>query len=458
MRTRLTLILYVPIVLVLIVLGMAYAGSVARAKQQDVFLDRLRDASYLTIVARQSLETDDRSILDADLHRYEEAYGISAAVLDSAGTTWASNGLDAQAVKERLVALSGRRADLSTSLLPWRVDRIVVAEPVFNGGDLVGAVVTVTDASGLSRGIWVSWGVLFAAGVAVTLLAVVVADRTAVWVLRPVRAVDSAMDQISHGQLGARIPESAGPPELRQVILRFNAMAGRVEYLMGKQQEFVHNASHELRNPLSALMLRVDDLALTAPEEHAAEVGSVRAETVRIAHILDALLLLADDTRPEADAQPVNVADLVSQRVDGWRLLAVGRAIDLDAPAPEESWAVVNTTVLECALDAVLDNAVKFSPDHTKVEVHVEVTPEGAEDMVEVAVRDHGPGVPEDQLARMTDRFWRSPGHGSVRGSGLGLAIASELLESGGGALRLALPEGGGLLVRMRVPQGGVTT
>jgi signal transduction histidine kinase len=296
-RTRLTLILYVPIVLVLLVLGMAYAGSVAQGKQQDVFLDRLRDASYLTIVARQSLETDDRSVVNADLHRYGEAYGISAAVLDAAGATWATNGLDAQTVDERRVALSGRRADLSTSFLPWRVNQIVVAEPVFDGGDLVGAVVTVTDASGLSRGIWVSWGVVLAAGVVLSMLAVVVADRTAVWVLRPVRAVDGAMDRISHGQLDARIPESAGPPELRQVIRRFNAMADRVEYLMGKQQEFVHNASHELRNPLSALMLRVDDLALMAPEEHPAEVGSVRAETVRMAHILDALLLLADDTR-----------------------------------------------------------------------------------------------------------------------------------------------------------------
>jgi signal transduction histidine kinase len=457
-RTRLTLILYVPIVLVLLVLGMAYAGSVAQGKQQDVFLDRLRDASYLTIVARQSLETDDRSVVNADLHRYGEAYGISAAVLDAAGATWATNGLDAQTVDERRVALSGRRADLSTSFLPWRVNQIVVAEPVFDGGDLVGAVVTVTDASGLSRGIWVSWGVVLAAGVVLSMLAVVVADRTAVWVLRPVRAVDGAMDRISHGQLDARIPESAGPPELRQVIRRFNAMADRVEYLMGKQQEFVHNASHELRNPLSALMLRVDDLALMAPEEHPAEVGSVRAETVRMAHILDALLLLADDTRPEVDAAPVDVASLVSRRVDGWRLLAAGRAIDLDAPTAGESWAVVNTTVLECALDAVLDNALKFSPDDTAVEVAVEGSREGDEDMVEVTVRDHGPGVPEDQLARLTDRLWRSPGHGSVRGSGLGLAIASELLDSGGGEVRLVLPEGGGLLVRLRVPRERETT
>lgn len=67
-------------------------------------------------------------------------------------------------------------------------------------------------------------------------------------------------------------------------------------------------------------------------------------------------------------------------------------------------------------------------------------------------MRDHGPGVPADQLDRLTDRFWRSPGHSAVRGSGLGLAIASELLASAGGGLRLELPDGGGLRAHLLVP------
>jgi signal transduction histidine kinase len=73
-------------------------------------------------------------------------------------------------------------------------------------------------------------------------------------------------------------------------------------------------------------------------------------------------------------------------------------------------------------------------------------------------VRDHGPGVPPDELALLTERFWRSPGHSSVKGSGLGLAIASELLATGGGALRLDLPDDGGFRVRLQVPRGdGIT-
>ncbi len=450
MRRRLALILFVPSVLVLLLLGMALVHTVARANQQDVFLDRLGDASYLVLMARQSLLADDPSLVGGDLERYRQVYGIEAAVVDQAGETWASNGLAVQEVDERLVALAGRRSEPRETLLPWQVDRIVVAEPVFDGGDLVGAVVTASDAEHLSRSIWLTWGMLAAGGLAIVLLAIVIANRTAGWVLRPVEAVDRAMDEIGHGRLEARIPPSTGPPELRQIIARFNNMAGRVEHLMRRQQEFASNASHELRNPLNALMLRVEDLALSTPPQNATEVAHVRAEAVRMAHILDALLLLADDANLDEGAEALDLAEVVTRRVESWRMLAVEQHVELSVPTHDDTWAVANRIVLECAFDAVMDNAVKFSPVGGRLEV--EVTTPG--DLVEITVRDHGPGVPPEELALLTERFWRSPGHSTVKGSGLGLAIASELLATGGGGLRLELPDDGGFRVRLQVPRG----
>ncbi|SKC59092.1 sensor histidine kinase [Krasilnikoviella flava] len=455
MRTRLAIILFVPCVLVLALLGTAYAGNMARANQQEVYLDRLSDAGYLVITARQSLTADDPTIVEGDLDRYREVYGVDAAVVDQSGATWASNGLDPAAVDERQAALAGRRGEADLSSLPWKAERVVVAEPVYDGGDLVGAVVTVSDADEVSRSIWSSWGILVAAGLAMCVLAVVIAHRTAGWVLRPVRAVDTAMGEIGRGRLDARIPPSTGPPELREVITRFNAMAGQVEHSMHRQQEFVSNASHELRNPLNALMLRVEDLALSTPPEHATEVAHVRAEAVRMAHILDALLLLADDANLAAGAHPLDVTELVARRVENWRLLAVGRELRIDGSDGNGSvWAELNPIVLECAFDAVLDNAVKFSPVGGRVDVTVAVAHDDP-DAVDVVVRDHGAGVPHEELDRLAERFWRSPGHSTVRGSGLGLAIASELLATGGGGLRLGLPAGGGLEVRLRVPARG---
>ncbi|PFG41629.1 signal transduction histidine kinase [Isoptericola jiangsuensis] len=439
-------LIYVPIALILLLLGMFYVVSITRAHHQEVFLDRLRDAAYLSITARQSILTDDPTLVQIDLDRYHELYGVRAAVVDQAGDPVAVAGLDVREVPERAAALAGHRAELTTDVWPWDTDDIVVAEPVFDGGDVVGALVTSSDTAQVRRGIWYSWAILIAGGVVTALLALLVADRTAGWVLRPVRAVDRAMEQMGSGRLDERIPASTGPPELRQVVERFNEMAERVEHLMRRQQEFVANASHELRNPLSALMLRIEALALSVPADSTAEVEHVRAEAEHMAQILDALLLLAEDAAT-GPVQPLDVVDLVERHADGWRLLDPAREFTVRS-APGALWGAADPTALGAALDTIVDNALKFSPAATPVEV--EVRADGR--MVEVTVRDHGPGVPADQLDRLTDRFWRSPGHSAVRGSGLGLAIASELLASAGGGLRLELPDGGGLRAHLLVP------
>lgn len=452
MRARLVVVLTIPLVLVSLVLGAAYVVSAARSAQQELFLDRLGDASYLVVSARQSLTADDPSIVAGDLQRYGEVYGIGAAVLDQAGETWATNGLDINSIEERFTALAGRRSGLSEKLLPWDFGTLVVAEPVFEGGDLVGAVVTASGTERLAQYVWAHWGALMTGGLLVLGLSLLVANRLASWVLRPVRAVDGAMAEMRDGHMEARIPESGGPPELRQVITQFNRMAEKVEQLMHKQQEFVANASHELRNPLNALLLRVEALALAPPEDRAEEIEHVRSEGRRMARILDALLMLARDQDLVTDAQPVEIRALVARRVRGWEAIAVDLGVELTMSGADEVWARVDEIVVESAFDAVADNAVKFAPPGTAVEVAVTRNDETAE----ISVRDHGRGLRPEELAKVTDRFWRSPTHSGVRGSGLGLAIASELLTSCGGSLDVSAADGGGLLVRLRVPVNGV--
>jgi signal transduction histidine kinase len=447
-RARLVIVFTIPLVLLFLVLGAAYVSTVARSAQQELFLDRLGDASYLVVNARQSLTADDPGIVADDLRRYREVYGIEAAVLNQAGEIWASNGLDVTPIEERFVALAGRRNELSEHLLPWDFGTLVVAEPVFEGGDLIGAVITASGTEQLAQRLWVHWGAWLAGGLAVLGLSLLVAYRLAAWVLRPVRAVDGAMAEMQAGHMEARIPESSGPPELRQVIVQFNRMAEKVERLMQKHEEFVSNASHELRNPLNALLLRVESLGLTLPDDRTEEMDHVRAEGRRLARILDALLMLARDEDLAAGSEPVELGTLVARRVDGWRPIAAERDVELRLSCNGEVWATLDEIVVESAFDAVADNAVKFAPAGTAVDVTV--TANG--DTAEISVRDHGPGLTPDEIEKVTERFWRSPAHRAVRGSGLGLSIARELLASCGGRLDITVADGGGLVVRLRVP------
>lgn len=448
MRARLIAIFTVPVLLLFVFLGAAYAVSEARANQQELFLDRLGDAGYLAIAARQSLAADDPDIVQAELQRYGDVYGIEAAVINQSGETWATNGLDAGGVDVRFEALAGRNSEPEKEVLPWQIGDLELAAPVFDGGDLVGAVVTSSDTGHLSRNLWLMWAALLVGGLAAFGVTVAIASGLASWVLRPVRAVDGAMAEIGRGELGARIPESTGPPELKQVITRFNQMADKVESLMHKQQEFVSNASHELRNPLNALLLRVEDLALALPQKDADELEYVRSEGRRMTRILDALLTLARDEDAGADLDSVEVCALVAGRVDAWGQIARDHEVEFAVSGADTAWAAVNAIVLESAFDAVVDNAIKFSGKGSVVGVSVG----DVDGMIEVGVRDQGPGLSPDEIEKVTDRFWRSSQHIGVRGSGLGLAIAAELLESSGGDLRVTRPEGSGLLVTLRVP------
>lgn len=454
MRARLVVIFTIPGVLLFITLGAAYAFTVARSGHQELYLDRLSDASYLVGTARQSLTADDPSIVRSELERYGELYGIGAAVLSRSGEVWASNGLDVMPLDERFTALAGRRSELTEQFLPWMFGDLVVAEPVFEGGDLVGAVVTSSGTERLALSVWRHWSLLAVGGLIALVLAIMIANRLASWVLRPVRAVDGAIAEMRRGDMSARIPESSGPPELRQVIAQFNSMAEKVEQLMHKQQEFVANASHELRNPLNALLLRIEDLGLTIGAERTEQLEHVRTEGRRLARILDAVLMLARDQDFAPGIDPVELSTLVSRRVEGWRPIAGEKGIEMTLTAPGEAWAHVDEIVLESAFDAVADNAVKFAPSGSAIDVTVTAGVRRAE----ITVRDRGPGVRADELVKVTDRFWRSPEHGAVRGSGLGLAIASELLDNCGGDLDVTHADGGGLLVTLRVPisAGGV--
>ncbi|HRP99249.1 MAG TPA: sensor histidine kinase, partial [Terrimesophilobacter sp.] len=148
----------------------------------------------------------------------------------------------------------------------------------------------------------------------------------------------------------------------------------------------------------------------------------------------------------------VDLTRLTEARVEAWQQVASERGVTLRLESELPVLSITDGMAVEGALDAVIDNAVKFTHPGSAVELAVTDTEAGCA----IVVRDHGPGVVEEELDRITDRFWRSAGDQNTPGSGLGLAIATDLMTSVGGRLRVSAAEGGGLEVTLALERGGV--
>jgi signal transduction histidine kinase len=270
-------------------------------------------------------------------------------------------------------------------------------------------------------------------------------------VLRPVRVLDATTHDIATGRLKSRVAPAGGPPELQRLARSFNEMADNVESVLEQQRAFVADASHQLRNPLSALLLRIELLALELPEDNE-EIASVRTEGKRLTQVLDDLLDLALAEHAEADVRLTDVGALAAERVASWQPVAGSRGVRLAGNCPPvTAWA--DPITLSSALDAVIDNAVKFTPEGESVEVTVASNGESST----IVVTDGGPGLGDEDLARIGDRFWRSAVHQNVKGSGLGLSISRALLAAGGGSIAYDHHEPHGLRVTVTVPRSGPT-
>ncbi|MGW7407505.1 ATP-binding protein [Streptomyces sp. NPDC054833] len=462
MRTRLLPLLIVLMAAVLLALGLPLAVSVAAAQQQTVVVDRIDDTARFAALAQfvtdgtgspRTTEDDRKETLRRELASYYGVYGIRAGVFYRNGAAMANapddwllpqSGEARDAFDE---ALLSRRSHDPEQVWPWQRSRLIVASPVIRDGDVVAVVLTDSPTGPMRSRTLRGWLLIGAGEIAAMLLAVGAALRLTGWVLKPVRVLDATTHDIATGRLKSRVAVAGGPPELRRLARSFNEMADNVEDVLEQQRAFVADASHQLRNPLSALLLRIELLALELPEGNE-EIASVRTEGKRLAQVLDDLLDLALAEHAEADLRLTDVGQLAAERLAAWTPTAEAKGVRLtgDCP-PTTGWA--DPITLSSALDAVIDNAVKFTPQEGTVTVTVASNGESST----VVVTDTGPGLTEEELARVGDRFWRSGRHQNVKGSGLGLSITRALLAAGGGSIEYEHHAPHGLSVTVRVPR-----
>lgn len=466
MHTRLLPLLIVLMAAVLLALGVPLAVSLAGAEQQRVVVDRIDDTARFAALAQFVTEPADpvdadinerRETLSSELRSYHSVYGIRAGVFYRSDSPMAHapddwflprTGEVRDAFEE---ALLSRRSHDPEQVWPWQRRSLVVASPVIRDGDVVAVVVTDSPTGQMRSRILRGWLVIAAGEAAAMLLAVGAALRLTGWVLKPVRILDATTHDIATGRLKSRVAAAGGPPELRRLARSFNEMADNVESVLEQQRAFVADASHQLRNPLSALLLRIELLALELPEDNE-EIASVQAEGKRLAQVLDDLLDLALAEHSEADLQVADIGALTAERVAAWSPTAEAKGVRLTGTCPPTTaWA--DPVALSSALDAVIDNAVKFTPEGETVEVTVASNG----DMSTIVVTDNGPGLTEEELTRVGDRFWRSGRHQNIKGSGLGLSITRALLAAGGGSIAYERHEPHGLRVTVMVPRNAPT-
>lgn len=461
MRARLLVIVASLVGLLAVGLGVPLALTYAHGAQQESFIDRLTDTIYYASRAERPLaESDPAGLagLAAELVRYDEVYGVAVTVLGTdRAPAAASRGrppvLDEDGRGRLELALANRGSEPYPLLLPWDGRPLVLAEPVLVDGEVRGAVVTVSPTEALRAGELLVWSAVTAAVLVALGLGVLVSLPVVRWILRPVRRLDEGTGRVAGAVLAGGVAEPVsdgrGPPELRRLSASFDAMAETVTQALSAQRAFVADASHQLGNPLTALRLRLSNLDghvdAPATDDHVAALE----EAERLWTLLDGLLALARAERA-AVSVTIDVDGAVTDRLEAWRPLAEHTGLRLVRFGTNALQATAPAGAIETVLDAVLDNAVKFSPPGGSITV----TTAACSDGVEIAVRDTGPGLAPAELERATDRFWRSPTQSNVEGSGLGLAIAARTAALAGGTLQLELPPGGGLQVVTRLPGG----
>jgi signal transduction histidine kinase len=327
-------------------------------------------------------------------------------------------------------------------------DILATAVPVFDeGGTVIGAVRLTQSAQQVRDSVRRTTLGLAAIGLAGLLAGMLIAFGLAGSLSRPLTRLAAAARRLGRGDLTARAEGVGGASEIVELAHSFDEMADRLERTVRAQREFVANASHQLRTPLTGMKLRLESAAAQATDESVRrQLEAADLEVDRLSEIVDRLLEMSREIE-EGEPTHVDLADAVSRALGRWQ----ERARQLEATLRSEGSAGTaqgNPTDLDQILDNLLDNAIAYARGEITIE-------SGSHDgHVFVAVRDHGPGIPREELARVTERFYRGRGAPSG-GSGLGLAIARDLAEKWGGALAVTSGAGEGTRVEVRLRPAG---
>jgi len=296
------------------------------------------------------------------------------------------------------------------------------------------------------------WG-----GVAAIVLAIAGGLLVRRTVLRRVEMINRTTAAIVHGDLSRRLPSRETSDEFDRLAQTINAMLHQIQVLVDGVRNSSNAVAHDLRTPLAEVRTRLEDVLRNKPTTDEA-LGEIQAAVAEIDHVIavfGALLRLAeiDSGARLSGFRAVVLAQVVAEVAELYGPVAEEKAISLTVDAASEHTVQGDPHLLAQALGNLVDNAVKFAPTQSTVSVKVERRNDGK---VAIVVADRGPGVPDAEKARVSERFYRGRSVGETSGVGLGLSLVTAVARLHGGTLELR-DHAPGLIAELVLPESGGT-
>jgi signal transduction histidine kinase len=366
---------------------------------------------------------------------------------DSAGAPAGRSYADRPEIR---AALKGHGEQITRSSKTLGTEILATSAPVLSHRLTAGAVRITQSVSAVNSAVKTSLLDLAALAGVVLLLGLAAGAVVAQQIARPIRRLDRAARRVSAGDLDSTVAVE-GSTEQRSLARAFNEMTQRVKRLLRGQQDFVADASHQLRTPLTGLRLRLEALEERSRDDGAtaAELEAALGEIDRLSLVVEELLVLSRAGEHELPAESVDLGDAAERAARRWRHGAEKGSVEMEVRCgsePATAWCAAHD--LDRSIDALLENALRYSPPGSVVTIETGLG------LVEIL--DRGPGLEPGEEEAVFERFRRGSA-GRRRGpggTGLGLPIARELTRQWGGEVTLCAREGGGARATIRLPRG----
>jgi signal transduction histidine kinase len=453
LRVRLLAAFAYVLVLTIVALEVPLALNLSRRVDAEIKSEASSGAQIVADSAAGRLRRPEE--LQELLRTASEDLGGRVIVTDRAGRLLADSagtGLRGSAYASRpeiAAALRGRTAQGTRHSDSLGADLLFTSVPLVSGGRAVGAVRLTQSVEQVQSEVRNDIAALIAIGVVVLLLGLGLAWILAGSIARPMRGLAHTARRIAAGHLDERAPEE-GSREQQEVAAAFNDMTGRLAHAVVSQREFVANASHQLRTPLTGLRLRLEAAALgTEDPAVRRELEAAEHETERLAGLLNGLLVLArEQTRPP-EAPLLPLAPELAAASERWAGPAARNDQRLVVDPDPALAARVTREDLAIVIDNLVENAIEYSPRGGAIELATRADGDNAC----ITVSDSGPGLPPGEEDRVFERFYRGSASGAhSAGSGLGLAIVRALAARWGGTATLRNRAAGGACAEVRFP------